>query len=720
MNTASSSGLTLGYGTPTLDDPVLDSGSKKVSDISRCLVPLLDALGWRGDQRHLSAALPHLPDQMGMIELQNTMANLRYESRVQSIRQYKIDSRLYPCLFQPTKGHAIVLLAPSDRHHVLAFDGESGEYAQVKRTRQRGNVVLFKPMRKDADSFLRQQPDWFRKVFNRFKTIILHAILITLILSVLALLSPVFIMALYDQILTAGSMKTISYLGVGIGLFILADTGFRYLRSRLFNFVSVRLGSIIGNEVLRRILFLPPAYTETANLGSQVARIKDFESVREFFASPAAVALFELPFLVVLIGGLALIGGSIAFVSIAAIILFAVFGLSVMPFVRRNNAYAAKAGTDRQSFLVEMLANLRAIKNANATRLWLKRYRALSAEASMSTFDGSRLNAMINAFSHSLVMMAGLTTMTVGVFNVLDGSMSQGALMASMILVWRILAPLRTGFGVLTQVGRIKRSITQVDRLMNMPLENKQEATSSIARDLKGGVTFNNVSIRYTKDATPALLGINFSIAPGETVLIVGHDGAGKSTILKLILGLYHPQAGRVLLDDSNIKQMDSEELRGAIGYAPQVNHFFYGTIAQNLRLAAPNASEEDLQDAAWKGQAVDDIMALPDGFNTRIGDHNISKLSHSFRRRLNLSRVFLRKANLLMFDEPEIGLTEWELDNLLASLQMMKGQATHIITTHNPRFFDIADKAIWVEKGRIRMFGPATEVADEYMNEPG
>ena len=657
---------------------------------------------------------------MEMVELQNTMANLRFESRVQSIRQYKIDSRLYPCLFKPNKGPSIVLLAPSDRRKVLAFDGGSGEYAQIIRTRERGNVVLFKPMQKDGDSFLRQQPDWFRKVFSRFRAIILHAILITLILSVLALLSPIFIMALYDQILAAGSMKTISYLGVGIGLFILADTGFRYLRSRLFNFVSVRLGSIIGNEVLRRILFLPPAYTETANLGSQVARIRDFESVREFFAGPAAVALFELPFLVVLIGGLALIGGSVAFVSIAAIIIFAVFGFAVMPFVKRNNNYAARAGTDRQSFLVEMLANLRAIKNANATRLWLQRYRTLSAEACMSTFDGSRLNAMINAFSHSLVMMAGLITMTVGVFNVLAGSMSLGALMASMILVWRILAPMRTGFGVLTQVGRIKRSITQVDRLMNMPLENKQEATSSIASDLKGGVTFNNVSIRYTKDVTPALLGVNFTINPGETVLLVGHDGAGKSTILKLILGLYHPQAGRVLLDDSNIKQMDSEELRGAIGYAPQVNHFFYGTIAQNLRLAAPNASEQDLQDATWKGQAVDDIMALPEAFDTRIGDHNISKLPHSFRRRLNLSRVFLRKANLLLFDEPEIGLTDWELDNFIGSMQLMKGEVTNIIATHNLRFFYIADKVIWVEKGRVRLFGPTSDVAEKYLKETG
>jgi len=453
-------------------------------------------------------------------------------------------------------------------------------------------------------------------------------------------------------------------------------------------------------------------------MGAQVARIRDFETVREFIGGAAASSLIELPFLLILIGGLFLIGGSVAWVPVGAIALFALFGLAVMPFMRGSNAAAARTGSDKQTFVLEMLSNLRDIKNIGATKMWLERFRDISAEAAWSTYSTAQITAFVNTFSHTLVMLAGVLTMSVGVSMVMHGEMTSGSLMASMILTWRILAPLRTGFSVLAQTGRIKRSVDQIDRLMNIRLENKQETTLVQTLHLDGQVTFSNVAIRYSKDAPPALIGVNFTAQQGEVVVLIGHDGAGKTTIMKMILGLYHPQAGQILLDHTNVRQLDPVGVRHAVGYAPQSNYFFYGTIAQNMRLSFPRATDEDLQQAAWKAQVLDDILALPEGFDTRIGDHNISKLSTSFQKRLSLSRVFLRKTNLYLFDEPETGMTEWEVDNFVAALQMDKGDATIFIATHNPRFFDAADKIIWLEKGHMRMMGTPDEVRDTFLKE--
>jgi ATP-binding cassette, subfamily C, bacterial LapB len=686
-------------------------------DIARCLVPLLDSIGWRGEQSQLIAALPHLPNEMGVEELLNTMANLRFEGRIVPMRANQIDPRLLPCLFVPDFGPARILLARGDGQD-LAFDGKSGEYRQTPISNEKGRAIVFRAMREGEGGILLPQPNWFGRVFRRFGPVLLQGGLLTVVLTLFAVAAPGFVMAIYDKVLTSGSIETLHTIGIGAVLFIIADAGFRFLRSRLFRFVSVRLGNIIGNEVLRRILYLPPAFSESAPIGSQISRIKDFETVREFFAGQAVIALFDLPFIVLLIGVLFALGGVIGWVPIGAIALFCVFGVFMMPIVRRSNAATAQAVSDRQAFLVEMLTNIEPLKWAAVTSTWVERYRKLSADAAMENFRANVINGLVNAFSHVFLMGAGLSAMVLGVFQAKSGNISLGALMASMILVWRILAPLRTGFGILTQFGRIRRSIAQVDRLMGMRLENLHETTLTNFTGIKGRIEFNNVAIRYSPDLAPALVGVNLKIEPGEVLQILGHDGAGKSTVLKLILGLYAPQVGRILVDNVNVRQFDMGAYRRSIGYAPQDGRLFYGSIAQNLRLAHADASDEDLKDAARRANLLEDIENLDEGFDTRIGHHKAGRLSDSFQRRLNIARVFVSRPKLIILDEPETGLSHAELDDFAESTEEWKGDATIIIASNQSLFMPLADKVLWLEKGRVRAFGPASEVFPAYERE--
>jgi len=686
------------------------------NDIARCLLPLLDALGWHGDHSHLQEAMPHLPETMSITDFLNTLANLKFEGRLYNIYLNAIDQRTAPCLFVPKRGNAIVVVAVN-AEMLLVYDSQSGEYRHIPRSKQNGVAVLFQAMDKNARSLLKQQPEWFRRVMLRFRHVVSHAAAVSLLISILSFVSPLFVGFIYDGVMVSGSPDSLLYLGTGMLFFVLADAGFRFLRSHLFLYVSSRLGNIIGNEVFRRLLFLPPAFTETANVGAQVARIKDFETVREFFGGQALIALFELPFMLILILALLFIGGRVALVPLGAMLLFIAFGFAIMPAVRRNNLTTAQSGSEKQSFVLELLANMRAIRCAGSSSIWLRRYRDISNQAAQDSFAMARLNALINAFSYGLVTCSGLVTLMVGVHDAIIGTMSVGSLVASMMLVWRILAPLGTGFSVFTQVGRIMRSIGQVDRLMNMGLENRQEANLVIARRFQGRLAFNDVSIRYQPDAPAALLNVKFVVDPGEVLILVGHDGAGKTTVLKLLLGLYSPQVGRVLLDNINVRQIDPVQLRHAIGYAPKDNFSFYGSLLQNLKFSNTNASDADVTRALQRVVGLEEeILAMPEGFDTRIKIDTMSQFSASFLKRLCLARVFLRDARILLFDEPETGLSAGEILRLRDSLAELRGEYTVVLATHEPSLFAIADKMLWLESGRVKSFGNALDVSQKYL----
>ncbi|MGB1026744.1 MAG: ATP-binding cassette domain-containing protein, partial [Rhodospirillaceae bacterium] len=227
----------------------------------------------------------------------------------------------------------------------------------------------------------------------------------------------------------------------------------------------------------------------------------------------------------------------------------------------------------------------------------------------------------------------------------------------------------------------------------------------------KGKVSFNRVSLRYMPGADPALVGVSFDVEPGEVIVVVGPNGSGKSTVLKLIAGLYQLQAGSVRIDDSDIRQLDPIELRHTVSYVPQVCTLFYGTIAQNLRLAEPTATEEDLRWALAEAGALDEVEALPEGMGTRVGDGRSEQLSTSLKQRLSLARAYLKRSPVYLFDEPVNGL-DFESDKkFMDTVRRMKGNATVFIVTHRPSHFNLADKILLMEAGYVRLYGPANEV---------
>ncbi|MHC8509460.1 MAG: peptidase domain-containing ABC transporter [Rhodospirillales bacterium] len=707
-----------GFAPPPADNRAGLAALKEQTDLSNCLAPLLEALGWRGDPRHIAEAAPHFAGELDLTAFRNVMANLHYESRPVRTDLKDLDPRLTPCLFLPDGGDAAAVLSVKPAHYRI-YDGGRGEYMQVPKARAwKGTAYLFSRIEED-DLPAPVRDNWFASVAERFHGLLYQTIGLTLVLSILGLAAPLFVMAVYDKVVATGALDTLTFLAVGAGAATAVELLIRAVRARIMSHVGARLDSIAGAGVFHRILFLAPQFTERATVGAQVARIKDFENIRQFFTGPAALPFFELPFALALTSVIALLGGPLAFVPLVTAALFVLLGVVIFPLMRKGVARAARGASQRQELVIETLGAMRVVKDAGAEAVWLERFRTHSAAAALNGFKTAHYSALTQTLAGFLMSAAGMATIVFGAFRVLDGAMTIGALVASMILVWRVLAPMQSVFVSMPQLLQMRSSVQQINALMKLRAEREPNTLVSPIPRFKGAVSFSRVSLRYKADADPALVGVSFDVDPGEVVCVVGGNGSGKSTVLKTLAGMCAPQAGNVRIDNRDIRQMDAVELRHAVGYAPQSFQFFYGTIAQNLRLARPTASDEELRWAAERADVLADIEALEQGlgehkrrgFDVRIGTQGSGAMPAGFLQRLNLARTFLKRAPLMLFDEPGAGLDACGDQAFMRHISAVRGHATVFIATHRPSHLNLADKIIWLESGQVRAQGPADEV---------
>ncbi len=678
--------------------------------LASCLPPLLDALGWHGDRSIIIEALPHFTESLGLDEFLNVMARLRFRAKTSELALDRLDGRLTPCLFVPRAGDPMVVFKIQP-DAALVFDSADCAHKEIPLGGPAGTAAFFLTDEAGESQLQKPRPNWFRTALAGFHRLIGQGFMLSFFLFLLAAATPLFVMLIYDQIPFFENSRTLGYIVAGVSVFVISEFAMRLVRSRLLGFLGARLSYIVGTEVFRRIVYLPSAYTESASIGAQLARIKDFESAKSFLAGQAMNSLLEMPMVVVLIIALALVDGIVVLVPLVAIAVFVVLTLVMLPVVGRLNEISAQAGSRRQEIVIEMLSKLRHIRFSGADEAWRRRYRDLSADTSHGAYRNAQINSLITVTTNFLVMAAGAITMLVGVTRVMANEMTPGALMAAMLFSWRILAPLRDGFMVVMQIGRVRRSVSQLDRLMLLDIESRASAFRGQARQLKGQVEFRQVSLRYFPESQPALLSLDFEARPGETVAITGHDGAGKSTLLKLILGMYKPQAGHIVLDGIPLRQFDPFVLRQSIGYAPQEHQLFHGTIEQNLRLGHPAASRERIETVCGMVGLADEIGSLPEGLLTRLGDQRIKQLPDSFTWRMILARALIRPTQLLLLDEPTRRDDPESVRRFLELLALLqKQEITILMATRHASYIQAAHKVLWLDGGRRKFFGPTTE----------
>ncbi len=688
------------------------------SPYAACLLPLLRRLGWNNYARELVEALPHFSQQLDLVDLRNVLVTLGYESSPIETRVSALDSELYPALFVSNNGDVYVLLA-REENRVEYFDSKRQEISWGDILHDKGTAYVFTDTHQThASSQAKNTDAWFSTLLKRFRGLVFHLLGMTFVVNLVALSVPLFVMLIYDKVIAANSQETLPYLAAGITILLLADLVLRYLRAKLLGSMAGRLDYLIGVETFRQMIFLPPAYTERSTVAAQLSRLKQFDSVRDFFTGPNAAIALELPFVFLAIFIIALLAGPIAFVPLTMILCFIVIGVIWMPSLEAKILKAGKARNDKQRILMQTLAGRREIKAIGGETVWWERFREISGESVMANYQTLISSGVMSSVTQGMVTLSGVAVIGLGTLSVIEGTMSIGALIATMALVWRVLSPLQSAFLSFSKFRQTIKAIRQINQLMRLKVESQNNHSRLLRDDLQGEVKVDRISFRYAPDQDPALLGVTFDVSPGQMLAIVGNTGSGKSTLLKLIAGMYRPQAGALLFDDQDIRQLNSMELRRSIAYVPQITKLFHGTIAQNMRLNNGLATDEDLHKAAADAGVLEEILALPEGFETRIGDNATDRLPPGFLRSLTMARAFVSPARILLLDEPGASLDE-ESDNLFVEhLRNLRGKRTIIMVSHRPSHIRLADKVVMLRFGSVEFLGSADEAVKRMLEE--
>jgi ATP-binding cassette subfamily B protein len=679
---------------------------KHPSDLAACLPAVLKALGWRRTPRDMAETLPYFTETLDLSGFENALAQLGYQSTRAACPLATLDPRVLPCLFLPERGHAFVVLERRDGKFWVVDDAISPPRA-MEPGAHKGQACFFTKMEQTPPS----PRGWVAATLGRLRPLMLQAALASIISGLVMITGSLFMMAVYNEVIPTGAVDTLFFMAAGVLMALLIGGFFIVLRSRIIAHLAGRIDYLFGTTILQKILSLAPGLTERASVGSQIARLSTFEAIRDLFTSPLAATVLELPAIAVVLIALGIINPlSLLVFAVVALLYAALYGW-LEPLSARRVAEAGRTATRRNEFIIEMLGKMRTVRECGATRSWQKRFRDVSAQATMAAYRSEKLSALLVGVSYGLMMLSGLAIVTLTVPLTLKQSVGPGALIASMILMWRVLGPMQTTFTNLSRIERIRSAVRQIEAIMRLKGEHQESAASPVARGLKGRIDFARVSFRYAANVDPALVGVAFTAQPGEIVAITGDNGSGKSTLIKMLLGLYQPQAGAILVDGVDIRQLDPTELRRLIGYAPQDTQFFRATLSQNLRLASPDASDDELIEALTQAGALEQVQALPGGLDYRVGDNASEQLPASLRQKLALARAYLTRAPILLLDEPGTGLDNLGDARFMEMLDRLRGHTTVLFITHRPSHMRLADKLLVFERGYLRSAGKPSDL---------
>jgi ATP-binding cassette subfamily C protein/ATP-binding cassette subfamily C protein LapB len=613
-----------------------------------------------------------------------------------------LDGRLLPCLFVKP-GHAPQLILGRHEKGFAIYRGETGETLYDQNAApERGLAYVFERVEERDHYRTRRTDNWFRDLTSRFRPQLALLAAIGFVATLPGLITPLFIMLLYDTVISAQSIDLLIQLSFAATAILVADLLFRLIRARVMAYIAARIGRLVALSTFGRLMELAPSALSSAPLHAQLRRIKQFEAWRDHFSDPLVSVAISLPYSLIFLIAITILGGTVVLVPFSIMVLYSVIAWFAGPILERYGTEASEARQLRDSCFDEMVAEMRAIRTLAGEATWLERFRNYSAGCALAGIRRAKLQDFLQNLGQAAVTAAGTGTLLIGAIGVMNGDLTIGALIACMALVWRVLSPWQQSISLLPKFAQLKAEAAMLNQVMQLPAETMNRPRRLVASPPRGALNLEGVTLTYEGASRPALLGVEFSVEPGQLVAFVGESGAGKSSLLKIIAGILTPQAGSVRLDGFDIRQLNPRELRESIGYAPQRPHFFTGTIAQNLRLAHPAATDESLWNAAIDAGVLDDILGLENGFETRIGDASVRQQTPGFLQRLSLARAYLEHKGVLILDEPGRALDFAGDEAFQRKLESLRGRQSVLFVTHRPSHLRLADHVFQLSAGRV------------------
>ncbi len=535
--------------------------------------------------------------------------------------------------------------------------------------------------------------------FSTLRANLFDLVVASIFLNILGLAMPMSLLQVYDRILPNKSTGTMMLLLLGVLGALLLESVLSICRSWITGWVGAKFEHKSGCEALRRILCTSIGQFEKEESGIHLERINSLGVVREFYAGQALLTFLDLPFALLYLSLVAMMGGWLVLVPIILLIAFTLTAMKVGTSMREAIRKRITADDRRFNFIIEVLSGIHSVKAMAMEAQMVRRYERLQ-EGCAENYHAVALksaNALGVSSFYSQLSMIGVAA--IGSMIVMNGDMTTGGLAACSLLAGRAMSPMQKVLGVWTRFQTFVLARERLDKLFSLPTE--APAGLPALDQPQGAVELRNVSFRYGDDGDMLIDHANIIVKPGECVAITGGNGSGKSTLLALMQGALAPSDGDVLVDGHPISGFTPRSVREQLAYLPQSGVLFQGSILQNITMFRPELDDVAMETASLLG--LDEVvvsMAL--GFDTQVGDGAYDSLPRGIKQRIAIARALVNNPRVVLFDEANTAMDTAGDNYLRVWLERAKGRRTLILVTHRPSLLRLAERTYALENGTL------------------
>ncbi|MBX7493810.1 type I secretion system permease/ATPase [Qipengyuania sp. 1NDW9] len=553
--------------------------------------------------------------------------------------------------------------------------------------------------------------DWLAEPIRRnWRTYSKVAIAAALI-NIFGLATALFTMTVYDRVVPNAAYGSLLALSIGLGIIILFDFVLKLLRAYFVDFAGARIDEEVGEDVFQRLLAMRLELRK-GSTGQLTGMMRELEAIRDFFASATLVAVVDLPFILITLVVVAIIGGWVVAVPAIMVPLVILVGLAAQPALQRTAAKNLGQGLLKQSVLVETLGSIEHVKVSGANKMLRRRWNEAVREHSQTSLRQRLISSIGTTFATTAGMLSYAGVVIVGVFAVANNQLTLGGLIACSILAGRAIAPLTQISQLLGRITATRTAYRQVRELMDQPVEGPAGEPLQMA-STSGAIELRDVTFTYPGGSEPALEKVNLKIEPGERVALLGRVGSGKSTLARMMLGLYPPQEGMVLVDGVDIAQFDPYSLRSQVGSVLQEPALFSGSIRENIVLERPFIDDEEMLRAARLSGTDTFVSRISNGYDLKLVDRG-EGLSGGQRQSIAIARALAGKPPIVVMDEPSSAMDAQTETDLIARLEdELKGR-TLVIVTHRQPLLKLVDRIVILDRGKLVADGPRDKVLEK------
>jgi ATP-binding cassette subfamily C protein LapB len=560
--------------------------------------------------------------------------------------------------------------------------------------------------------------DWFATSIRRYRPVFMEAVVATCVVSLVGLVAALYSMQVYDRVIPTKGYSTLWVLTIGVVMAILIELVLKQVRAfmvdRACKAIDQELSAVFFGKALDIRMDARPN-----TVGTFASQIRHFESVRNFLTSTSLFIMADLPFAILFVGVIAIIAGPVALVPLVAVPIAVLAGMAFRGPIEKYTGLHMKESNEKNGLLIEAIDGIESVKAANAEWKMLDRWRTMTTEIGESELKMRLFSSLSSNLTQTIQQISYVGMIAAGAYAINSGQLTMGGLIACSIISGRALTPVAQLPGLIVQWQHAKMALKSLNAIMEMPSEREQNERLVVPELCRGDIKMNKVSFSYAKDL-PGLDVPQLQISPGDRIAILGAVGSGKSTLIKLLSGLFKPTSGQVYLDAVDMVHLAPEFVREHVGYLPQDVRLFNGTLRHNLTLGLPLPSDSQILKAAAMTGLDQVIQNHPLGLELNIAEGGRG-LSGGQRQLVGLTRMLLASPKVLLLDEPTASM-DAKLENRVMQhlFEQMPADSAIVVVTHKPSVLNYVRRILVVDKGRVVLDGPRDEVLNRLRQPAG